>query len=167
MTEREKQAIFNSWVKLHANMIYSVAFRLTANHLDADDIVQNTFLKAWKYFDSFQNKSSVSTWLYKIAMNESIDWKKSYGDKSDTSEDPEIFLQQAEVSSYVDFEKGEELFLKAIETLPPKQKAVFIMRFYDDKTYEEMEEITGTSIGALKASYFNAKKKIETFLQEN
>lgn len=167
MTDKEKRALFNTWVQEYANMIYSVAYRLTNDHTDADDVVQNTFLKAWKYFDSFSNQSSVSTWLYKIAMNEAIDWKKKNTEKWETGLDPQEVLVNVSSSSYVDFAKGEEKFNAALNSLPPKQKAVFVMKFFDDKTYEEIEAITGTSIGALKASYFNAKKKIEDFFESN
>lgn len=167
MTEKEKSIVFNSWVQEYASMIYSVAYRMVPHAMDADDIVQNTFLKAWKYFESFNHESAPSTWLYKIAINESMNWKKKYVPSFNHIEFEKAVGTEVASAGFMDYEQGHKKFLEAIETLPAKQKAVFIMRFYDDKSYDEMEEITGTTVGALKASYFNAKKKIEDFLAED
>ena len=145
-------------------------FRRTVQlHDDADDILQNTFLKAWQNIENFRGDAKLSTWLYKIAVNESISYlereKKRRGISLDDDESQLIALIQADTN--ID---GDELALKlrnAIATLPEKQRLVFNMRYYDDMKYEQMSEIMGTSVGALKASYHLAVKKIEQFFADS
>ena len=134
---------------------------MVLTHDDADDVMQETFLKAWAALDQFKGEAKVSTWLYRIATNESLSFlsrRRSSVALEDT--DVERTLQS---DPYFD---GDELQLqlqKAIATLPDKQRLVFNMKYYQQMKYEEMSEILNTSVGALKASYHIAVKKIETF----
>lgn len=148
--------------------IYYYVRRMVLSHDDADDISQTVFIKAWKSLDSFRGESKLATWLYRIAHNECISFLRSnkrlmHIDSDRIAEELGSVLQADVLFS------GDEIQARlqtAVALLPEKQKAVFIMRYYDDLKYEEMEEITGTSIGALKASYHHAIRKIEAYLTE-
>ena len=148
--------------------IYYYIRRMVLSHEDADDISQIVFVKAWRAIDSFRGESKLSTWLFRIAHNECISFLRSSKrlmsvDASQVESDLGSALQSDVLFS------GDEIQAKlqtAIALLPEKQKAVFIMRYYNDINYEEMAEITGTSVGALKASYHHAVHKIEAHLTE-
>jgi RNA polymerase sigma-70 factor (ECF subfamily) len=137
------------------------------SHEDADDILQNTFVKAWRSIGKFREESSLYTWLYRIATNESLTFinsnkRKSFISMNNTSE----FLMNNLISDpYVE---GDEIQLKlqeAILKLPEKQRLVFNMKYFDEMKYDQMSEILDTSVGALKASYHHAVKKIEEFIK--
>lgn len=135
-------------------------------HDDADDALQNTFINCWKNLDRFRNESSLYTWLYSIATNEALMVIRKRNRLSESSIDdlPGVFSVAAEGNSYFDGDEAETLLQNAILTLPEKQKAVFLLRYYDEMSYEEISEVTGTSVGALKASYFHAVRKIEKII---
>ena len=159
------RAAFNDLIRLYTEPLYRLIRRTVQAHEDADDVLQNTFLKAWQNIENFRGDAKLSTWLYKITVNESISFlekeKKRRGLSLDDEESQLISLIHADTN--ID---GDELALKlreAIATLPEKQRLVFNMRYYDDMKYEQMSEIMGTSVGALKASYHLAVKKIEQF----
>lgn len=142
---------------------------MVESHDDANDILQNTFLKAWQSVEGFRGDARLSTWLYKIALNESITHLAKERKRLNISLDDEEshLVNLIESDEYVD---GDELALKlrkAIATLPEKQRLVFNMKYYDEMKYEQMSEILGTSVGALKASYHLAVKKIEQYFTEN
>ena len=160
---------FGELIKLYSEPLYRQIRRTVQSHEDTDDILQNTFLKAWQNIENFRGDAKLSTWLYKIAINESLTFlekeKKRRGISLDDEESNAIALIQADTN--ID---GDELALKlreAIATLPEKQRLVFNMRYYDDMKYEQMSEIMGTSVGALKASYHLAVKKIEQFFENS
>ncbi|MEO6191234.1 MAG: RNA polymerase sigma factor [Saprospiraceae bacterium] len=142
--------------------------RMVLNHDDADDILQNTFIKVYKSINNFEQKSSLFTWLYRIATNESLTFieknKKWQVDSIDPSrEHPAIASLKSD--EYFD---GDEISLKleaAILTLPTKQRQVFKLRYYDEISYQDMSDILETSEGSLKASYHHAVKKIEEYLK--
>lgn len=169
MQEREKEALFAGWMKEYTPQVYAVARKMTGNHHDADDIVQNVFVKVWRNMDRFRNESKPGTWIYRISVNESLNYlngKKRFSwlrfsdfGNSERPGVPEIADEQK-----ADYSQLEALFEKAVQGLPEKQKAVFVLRFYEEKSYEEMEQIFGTSVGALKASYHHAVKKIEKMI---
>jgi RNA polymerase sigma factor (sigma-70 family) len=148
--------------------IYYYIRRMVLSHEDADDLTQQVFIKAWRSIDSFRGDSKLSTWLYRIAHNESISFLRSSKhllniDSTDIRGSLGSALQSDVLFS------GDEIqarLQEAIAMLPEKQKAVFIMRYYDELNYEEMAKITGTSVGALKASYHHAVHKIEAYLTE-
>lgn len=141
---------------------------MVENHDDAADVLQNTFLKAWQNIENFRGEAKLSTWLYKIALNESITFLARERKRLSVSIDDEEthLVNQIEADEWVD---GDELAIKlrkAVASLPEKQRMVFNMKYYDDMKYERMSEILGTSVGALKASYHLAVKKIEKILGE-
>lgn len=153
---------FGVLVRTYGESIYWQIRRIVLNHDDADDVLQNCFLKAWKNLPLFRGDAKLSTWLYKIAINESLNFmNKEKNKKEMTDIDGDgLLLANIEADPFFD---GDELKLelqKAINALPEKQRLVFNMRYFDEMKYEDMSEILGTSVGALKASYHHAQKKI-------
>ncbi len=132
-------------------------------------MLQNTFLKVWRHLDGFKGGSQLYTWLYRIATNESFNHLKKNKNKGHTSLDDEEHDIAATLKAdpYFDGEEILQTLQKAIQRLPERQRAVFIMRYYDEMKYEDMAEVMGRSEGALKASYHHAVKKIEQFLRDN
>lgn len=140
---------------------------MVISHDDANDVTQETFVKVWKYLDRFKEESQLFTWIYRIATNESISFLRK---KRNRFFIPLINVENHLANSLKDdnFFSGEEIQLKlqkAILKLPEKQRIVFNMRYYNELKYEEMSEVLGTSVGALKASYHFAVKKIEKYLK--
>ena len=142
---------------------------MVQNHDDASDLLQNTFLKAWQNLEYFRGDARLSTWLYKIAVNESLSFlareRKRYAMSLDDQES--ALANMIEADSYFDGDAAAELLRKAVVTLPEKQRLVFNMKYYDEMKYEEISEILGTSVGALKASYHLAVKKIEKYIEDH
>jgi RNA polymerase sigma-70 factor (ECF subfamily) len=138
--------------------------RMVLVHEDTDDVLQNTFIKIWKGLPGFRETSGLFTWMYRIATNEAITFLKiRQRERAMIADDPDDTIKgRLKSDPYFD---GDDLFGKlqvAIENLPPKQKIVFRMKYFDEMTYEEMATILGTSVGALKASYFHAVRKIQS-----
>lgn len=159
---------FSRLVELHSQSLYWAIRKIVLCHDDANDVLQNTFIKAWNALDAYRADAKIYTWLYRIAVNESLNFLKKQRDEQLISIDNEssFLLQKMEADAYFD---GDELQLKlqkAILSLPEKQRLVFNMKYFEEMKYEEMEEVLGTSVGALKASYHLAVKKIEAFLNE-
>ena len=142
---------------------------MVLSHDDANDVLQNTFIKAWVNIEMFRGDAKLSTWLYKIATNESITFLNKQRSMNNLSiDDTDVFLLgRLESDDYFDGDEAQVKLQKAILTLPEKQRLVFNMRYYDEMPYEQMSETLGTSVGALKASYHHAVKKIENILSEN
>lgn len=141
--------------------------RLVNSHDDADDLLQNTFMKAWTAMDSFRGDAKLSTWLHKIALNEALthlDRRKRRATES-LDDTEHSALNTLEADEWVDGDEAAAALREAIATLPDKQQLVFNMKYFDEMKYEEIAEITGTSVGALKATYHFAVKKIEQFLK--
>lgn len=158
-----RRKAFEEVIALYSEQLYWQIRRMVQNHEDANDLLQNTFIKAWQNIDQFRGAAKLSTWLHKIAINESLthlDQMKRR--QTSTLDDPEAALiNTIEADTDID---GDSLALelrKAIASLPEKQRLVFNMRYYDDMPYEQISNILGTSVGALKASYHHAVKKIE------
>ena len=129
--------------------------------------MQNVFLKAWSNIDNFRGSAKLSTWLYKIAINESITFINKERARNEASADDDSFLlNNIEADPYFDGDEVQKKLQRAINSLPEKQRLVFNMRYYDEMKYEDISEILGTSVGALKASYHHALKKIETFFED-
>lgn len=160
---------FGEVIKLYSEPLYRQIRRMVQSHDDANDILQNTFLKAWQSIDNFRGEAKLSTWLHKIAINESITFlekeRKRLGMSIDEEESHLINLIEAD--TYVDGDALEKKLREAIVSLPEKQRLVFNMRYYEEMKYEQMSEILGTSVGALKASYHLAVKKIEQYFDES
>lgn len=163
-----KAAAFSMVVRKYQERLYWHIRKMVLSHDDANDILQNTFLKAWKGIDNFRGNSLISTWLYRIATNETLTFLANKRMQNITSMDEleEVLAQNLEADKYFDGDEAQLKLQKAILTLPEKQRLVFNMGHFDDLTYEEMEAILDTSVGALKASYHIAVKKIEKYLTE-
>lgn len=165
---RQCQAAFGKIVEKYSQGIYWQIRRMVYNHDDANDILQNTFLKAWSNIDNFRGTAKLSTWLYKIAINESITFINKERTRNEASIDDDSFLlNNLEADEYFDGDEAQIKLQRAINSLPEKQRLVFNMRYYDEMKYEDISEILGTSVGALKASYHHALKKIESFFEDN
>lgn len=134
----------------------------------AQDTLQETFIKAYQNFHQFKNDSQLYTWLYRIATNEALQQINKLKKMQKTDEDPEYYMQNL-VADNVDnnAEEIQILLQKAIQSLPEKQKLVFMMRYYDDLPYEEISQIVDMSVGTLKTNYHYAKQKIEEYIKEN
>ena len=140
---------------------------MVLTHDDADDLVQETFVKAWINIERFQGRSKISTWLYRIAMNETLTFLGKRQTNILSLDSPEgAIADQLESDSYFCGDKADALFQEAVAHLPEKQRLVFNLKYYDEMKYEEISEVLNTSVGALKASYHIAVKKIETYLKK-
>ena len=163
------RSAFNEVIAKYSEPLYWQIRRMVENHDDTNDLLQNTFLKAWSSIDNFRGEAKLSTWLYKIAINESITFLSKERKRLNVSIDEEdsFLINAIEADEYTD---GDALLKKlrmAIASLPEKQRLVFNMKYYDDMKYEDMSEILGTSVGALKASYHLAVKKIEQYFEQH
>lgn len=156
---------FNEVISRFTEPLYRQIRRLVQNHDDANDILQNTFLKAWTSLDGFRGEARLSTWLYKIALNESLTHLSRESKRAGISlDDPDAsIINTIEADENVDGDKLALELRKAVAQLPEKQRIVFNMKYYDDMKYEQMSEILSTSVGALKSSYHLAVKKIEQY----
>lgn len=159
---------FGEVIKTYTEPLYWQIRRMVQSHDDANDLLQNTFMKAWSSIENFRGDARLSTWLYKIAINESITFLERERKKLNISlDDQEASLARTiEADEYFDGDALQLKLRKAIATLPEKQRLVFNMKYFDDMKYEDMSNILGTSVGALKASYHLAVKKIENILSE-
>ena len=162
-----QQEAFECIVKEYSEQLYWQIRRMVLSHDDTNDLLQNTFIKAWMNIDYFRGDAKMSTWLYRIALNECL----TFLNKQRTSAQLSIDDIQAELVNklesdpYFDGNETQKIFLKAVHALPEKQQMVFNLKYFKEMKYEEISEILGTSIGALKASYHHAIKKIEKFLK--
>lgn len=161
-----RRAAFSLVVRLYSKQIYWQIRRMAYSHEDADDLVQNTFIKAWEAIEGFRGEAKVSTWLYRIATYEALNFLKKRRSEEEhrispsEEADATYLLSRLHADEYFDADEVEERFQKAILTLPAKQQLVFRLRYYDEMPYEQMSTLTGTSEGALKASYHHAHRKI-------
>lgn len=164
---KERAGAFSNLVRQYQERLYWHIRKMVLNHDDANDLLQNTFMKAWNALDSFRGESQLSTWLYRIATNETLTFLSSKKNSLvSAGEMEESMYQNLQADSYFNGDEAQLKLQKAILTLPEKQRLVFNMRFYEDMPYERMSEILDTSVGALKASYHHAAKKIEDFFSE-
>ncbi len=166
-TDGKKDMAFHILVKTYQEKLYWHIRRIVVSHDDADDILQNVFIKVWKNVNSFREDSSLYTWLFRIATNESLSFLHKNRRQSifSLSDSNGHFPEEPMADKYFD---GDELQMKlqaAVLKLPDKQKIVFNMKYFEEMKYEEMSEILQTSVGALKASYHHAVKKIEDFFE--
>jgi RNA polymerase sigma-70 factor (ECF subfamily) len=164
-----QQTAFRQLVSVYSRPLYSHIRTIVLNHDDADDVLQNTFIKVFQNIKNFKGESRLFTWMYRIATNEAITFINQRAKKQGITN---LELQQKAVQNLKadDYFEGDELQLKlqqAIATLPQKQQLVFKMKYFEEITYEDMSAILGTSVGALKASYHHAVKKIEEYINAN
>lgn len=160
---------FAELIATYSEPLYWQIRRLVQSHDDTNDLLQNAFLKAWSSIENFRGEAKLSTWLYKIAINESLSFLERERKRRNISLDDQEAAMAQSIASDHDFD-GNELarrLQQAVASLPEKQRIVFNMKYFDDMKYEDMSEILGTSVGALKASYHLAVKKIEQFFANN
>lgn len=157
---------FSEVVLLYQERLYWHIRKMVLSHDDAHDVLQNTFMKAWRGLDNFRGDAQLSTWLYKIATNETMTFLSALRMRNLTGIDDveSLLADQLKADPYFSGDEAEMKLQEAILSLPEKQRLVFNMKYFDDLKYEEMGEILDTSVGALKASYHHAVKKIEKFL---
>lgn len=154
---------FELLVRQYSEQLYWIIRRFVVVHDDANDVLQNTFLKAWNGLDSFHGDSKISTWLSRIAINESLDFLRRR--KQQTVSIDELSVGQLMADDYFDGSEVEALLQEAIDSLPDVQRTVFLMRYFEEKKYSEISQILQTSEGALKASYHIAVKKISDYFK--
>lgn len=164
--ERTRNEAFNLLISKYQEKIYWHVRRLVIDHDDADDLVQEVFIKVWKNLAKFRSDSKLYTWIYRIATNECITFlnKKKQRNQTPLDEVVEELSESLVASSYFNGDKIQLKLQQALLTLPEKQRLIFNMKYYDDLKYDEISEILGTSVGALKASFHIAVKKIEVFM---
>jgi RNA polymerase sigma-70 factor (ECF subfamily) len=167
--EETQRRAFTMIVDRYKEQLYWQIRRMVLSHEDTDDILQNTFIKAWVNINLFRGDAKMATWLYRIAMNECITFinKQRAQNEMSIDEADAAVAEKLDGDAYFDGDKAQRLLQKALLTLPVKQRMVFNMKYYQEMKYEEMSDIFGTSVGALKASYFHAVKKIEKYIQLN
>lgn len=163
----QRDRVYEIIVKKYQKKLYWHVRKIVIDHDDADDVLQNTFIKAWKALEGFKEEAQLYTWLYRIATNEALGFLRQKQRMNTTSLHPIEYQLSKSLESDVYF-KGDAIQLKlqqAILALPEKQRIVFNLRYYDEMPYEQMAEVLETSVGALKASFHHAAKKVEDFLR--
>ncbi len=164
-----KEAAFTSIIKKYQEKLYWHIRRMVVDHDDANDVLQNVFIRVWNGLENFREDSQLYTWLYRIATNESLTFIESQKKRSAVSlSDVETGLSnKIKADRHFDANKLEWKLQLAIQQLPEKQRVVFTLRYYDEMPYEEMSRVLDTSEGALKASYHHAVKKIEDYIKNH
>ncbi len=162
---QSRRRAFEEIVNVYSRQLYWKIHYMMQNHDDTDDVLQNTFIKAWKGLENFKGDSAIFTWLYRIAYNESLTFLKQR--KQMTSIDDEDFVEQANfvADEYFDGDQTQALLQEAVATLPDVQRTVFTMKYFEEMKYSEISQILGVTEGALKASYHIAVKKITAYVQ--
>lgn len=168
--ERTQRQAFGQLVNQYSERLYRQIRRVVLTHEDANDVLQNTFIKAWQGLSSFEGRSQLSSWLYRIAMNESVDFLRKRKQAASIEGDGEEGLSIASRLMADEWFDGDEIsaqLQQAINELPEVQRKVFQMKYFDEMKYSEISELLGTSEGALKASYHIAVKKISEFFDNH
>lgn len=161
-----REQAFTTIVREYQEQLYWQIRRIVLYHDDANDVLQNTFLRVWSALDSFRGESKLITWLLRIATNEALTYLEKENNKVSISEVEGSVIGQLQSDPYFE---GDEIQLKlqeAIAKLPEKQRIVFNMKYFQEMKYEEISQVLGTSIGALKASYHYAVQKITSFFEK-
>lgn len=163
---REREFAFTQLVKKYQQKLYWHIRRIVISHEDADDVIQNTFIKIWKNLHNFKGESQLYTWFYRIATNESITFINNRKKRALVSMDDsdEYLINTLKADKNFNASAAEWKLQQAILMLPEKQRIVFNLRYFDEMPYEEMSKILDTTEGALKASYHHAVKKVEDYL---
>jgi len=158
---------FTLLVRRYQQRLYWHVRRMVISHDDANDVLQNVFIKIWKNLADFREQSNLYTWLYRIATNETLTWLEQQKKRVSVSlsDDENSYANKLQYEKGFDANKIEWRLQQAINTLPEKQRIVFNLRYYDEMPYEQMSTVLNTSEGALKASYHHAAKKVEAFLK--
>jgi RNA polymerase sigma-70 factor (ECF subfamily) len=164
-----QEQAFRNLMSLYKERLYWHIRKIVLSHDDADDVLQNTFIKVFKNIHSFKENSKLYSWMYRIATNEAITFvnKKATKQQVDLSQLQHKMTDDLQEDQNYSGDEIQLLLQKAIFTLPQKQQLVFNMKYFDEMKYKDMSDILETSVGALKASYFHAVKKIEEFLKSH
>ncbi len=169
LNPKTQNQAFEKLLKDYQKPLYNHIRNIVLNHDDTDDVLQNTFVKIYQHLKNFKGESKLFSWMYRIATNEALTFlsqkAKKNGVSSETLQNKTIDNLKADV--YFDGNEIQIKLQKAIVLLPEKQQLVFKMRYFEELKYEEISDILGTSVGALKASYHHAVKKIEAFVTTN
>ena len=160
---------FPELISKFSEPLYWQIRRMVQSHDDTDDLLQNVFMKAWQSMDMFRGEAKLTTWLHKIAINEALTHLQNRQKRQTESLDDEesAAARVIEADEWIDGDEAAMKLRRAVASLPSKQQLVFNMKYFDEMKYEEIAEITGTSVGALKTSYHLAVKKIEQFLEDD
>jgi RNA polymerase sigma-70 factor (ECF subfamily) len=154
-------------VNQYSEQLYWKIRHIVLTHDDANDVLQNVFLKAWNNLDDFQQKSKISTWLYRIAINESLDFlRRQKAARNISADEDTVMAGRLMADEYFDGDAAQALLQEAISRLPDVQRTVFTLRYYDEMKYSDMSKMLDTSEGALKASYHLAVKKITEYVKQ-
>lgn len=168
LDEKTREKAFTAIVREYQETVYWQIRHMVINHDDADDLVQNTFMKAWAALDTFEARSQIKTWLVRIAINETLNFLQKKENQPGTSQELETdIVQRLQSDPYFDGNETQAMLQEAVHKLPEKQRLIFNMKYFQDMRYEEISQILGTSVGALKASYFHAVKKISAFFEDS
>ena len=162
-----KEKAFTAIIKKYQEKLYWHIRRMVVDHEDANDVLQNAFIRVWKGLDNFREDSQLYTWIYRIGTNECLTFLEQKKRKSTVSLDGDVetgLSNTIKADKHFDPNKLEWKLQLAMQHLPEKQRVVFALRYYDEMPYEEMSKVLETSEGALKASYHHAVKKIEDFI---
>ncbi len=164
---QSQRKAFERLVREYSEQLYWQVRRMVLSHEDANDVMQNVFLKAWAHLDDFHHDAKISTWLYRIAVNESLDFLRRKKNQlvSSADEAGHGVADTLMADRYFDGDQTEALLQEAISQLPDVQRTVFNLRYFDDMKYSDISKLLNTSEGALKASYHIAVKKISEFFK--
>lgn len=165
--KRQREKAFRLLVHQYQERLYWHIRRMVIEHEDANDVVQNTFIKVYRSIDSFKGKSKLYTWLYRIATNETLTFLGKKKRKATEALDHPAYnmAEKLQADSYMDSDSIQQKLQQAIHQLPEKQRLVFNMRYYDEMSYRDIAAVLNKSVGGLKASYHHAVKKIERYLK--
>lgn len=166
---KTQNTAFQKLLSDYQRPLYSHIRNIVLNHDDADDVLQNTFVKVFQHLKNFKGESKLFSWMYRIATNEAITFINNKAKRNGTTSEAmqTRIVENLRADTYFDGNEIQIKLQKAIHLLPQKQQLVFKMRYYEEIKYEDMSEILGTSVGALKASYHHAVKKIENYMTSN
>lgn len=166
-TEADKEAAFRELVSQYKERLYWQIRNMVLDHDDADDVLQNTFIKIFRNINSFKGDSKLHTWMYRIAANESITFLNKKAKQKNVSIDniKDNAVRNLESDVYFEGDNIQLVFQKAIATLPERQRLIFTMKYFGDHTFEELSGILDTTVGGLKSSYHIAVKKITEFVK--
>jgi len=166
-SEAEKETAFRQLVSRYKEQLYWQIRNMVLDHDDADDVLQNTFIKVFRNIDSFKGESKLHTWMYRIAANESITFLNKKAKRNNVSIEnvKDNALRNLESDVYFDGDAVQLQFQKAIASLPERQRLIFTMKYFGNHTFKELSDILDTSVGGLKSSYHIAAKKISEFIK--
>jgi RNA polymerase sigma factor (sigma-70 family) len=162
-----RDSAFSQVLEEYQKKVYSIIRKMVIEHDDTDDLVQEVFLKVWTHIDDFKSDSKLFTWIYRIAVNESLNFLRRKRRFTLFDRNNEDLREKLTTQMSPDADEIQLKLQKAILQLPDKQRVVFHLKYFEELSYDEMAEVTDTSIGALKASYHHAVKKIEEWLQKD